>query len=133
MRLGFHASFDDEEGMEDNQKGGYQNKMGKVLVALLDLSLVVERVTEKILYLLPKDRSRIYAWIISSLLGLVISFSFRFGFIKELGLETGSHIAQWVDYFISGLLIASGSEPIHSIVDALSFKRDELKRKAKRV
>lgn len=107
--------------------------MGKILILLLALSLIVERVTEKILYILPKGRNRVYAWVISTILGLVISFSFQFGFISEIGLENGSKMSQWVDYFLSGLLIACGSEPIHSIVDGLAYKRDELKRKAKNV
>lgn len=107
--------------------------MGKVLLLVLGLSLIVERVTEKILILLPANKNRAFAWLISTFLGLLISFSFRFGFIQELGLKLGSNIACWVDYFVSGILLASGSEPVHSIIDALHFKRDELKRKAKGV
>lgn len=107
--------------------------MGKVLVLLLALSLIVERITEKILYLLPSGNRKLWSWIVSIILGLVISFCFRFGFISELGLKASSGISQTLDYLLSGILIACGSEPIHSIVDALSFKRDELKRKAKGV
>lgn len=107
--------------------------MGKILILLLALSLIVERITEKILFILPAGRNRVYAWIISTALGLIIAFSFKFGFIRELGLTTGSNLSQWVDYLISGLLIACGSEPIHSIVDGLAYKKDELKRKAKNV
>jgi hypothetical protein len=107
--------------------------MAKVVLLLVALSLIVERITEKVLYMLPPRRSRAYAWLISMVLGLAISFSFNFGFIGELGLEAGSHTGRWVDLFLSGLLIACGSEPVHSIVDGLSFKRDELKRKAKGV
>lgn len=107
--------------------------MGKVLILLLALSLIVERVTEKFLHILPQGRNRAYAWVISTALGLVIAFTFQFGFIKELGLESGSNLSRWVDYLITGLLIACGSEPIHSIVDGLAYKRDELKRKAKNV
>ncbi|MGQ9465098.1 MAG: hypothetical protein ACUVQ3_01325 [bacterium] len=107
--------------------------MGKVLILLLALSLIVERVTEKILHIIPPGRNQVYSWIISTALGLVISFAFQFGFIRELGLNSGSDLSQWVDYLITGLLIACGSEPIHSIVDGLAYKRDELKRKAKNV
>ncbi|MEO0094591.1 MAG: hypothetical protein ABIL46_06230 [candidate division WOR-3 bacterium] len=107
--------------------------MGKLVVLLIALSLVVERVTEKILYILPQGKNRVYAWIVSTVLGLIIAFSFQFGFLKELGLSTGSNFGQYVDCFITGLLIACGSEPIHSIVDGLAYKRDELKRKARSV
>jgi|UniRef100_A0A7C6AFQ3 hypothetical protein len=107
--------------------------MGKIVVLLFALSLIVERVTEKILYILPNRKNRVFAWLLSTGLGLIIAFSFRFGFLRELGLGTGSNLSHWVDYFISGLLIACGSEPVHSIVEGLSYKKDELKRKAKNV
>ncbi|MEO0124176.1 MAG: hypothetical protein ABIL69_09285 [candidate division WOR-3 bacterium] len=107
--------------------------MGKIVVLLFALSLIVERVTEKILYVIPNSKNKFFAWILSTALGLIISFSFRFGFIRELGLATSSNLSQWVDYFISGLLIACGSEPVHSIVEGLAYKKDELKRKAKNV
>jgi len=107
--------------------------MAKILILILGMSLIIERVTEKILYLLPVQKEKVYSWIISTVLGMLISFSFRFGLIRELGLISSSYVAHWVDYLVTGLLIASGSEPVHSIVDALSFKRDELKRKARHV
>ncbi len=107
--------------------------MGKVLVLLFALSLIVERITEKILYVIPNNKNRVVPWLLSTALGLIVAFSFRFGFIKELGLTTGSNLSQWVDYFISGFLIACGSEPVHSIVEGLAYKKDELKRKAKNV
>ncbi len=107
--------------------------MGKIVVLLLALSLIVERLTEKILYLLPGNNRRLWSWIVSIALGLLISFCFQFGFLSELGLKIGSNISQWVDYTLSGILIACGSEPLHSIVDGLAYKRDELKRKAKHV
>jgi hypothetical protein len=107
--------------------------MGKVLILLLGLSLIIERVTEKILWAVSISNKKVYSWIISTCLGLLICFSFRFGIIEELGLVSHSHIAHWVDYLITGLLVASGSEPVHSIVTALAFKKDELKKKAKNV
>jgi hypothetical protein len=107
--------------------------MGRALILLLGLSLIIERVTDKILYLLPTSNNRIYSWLISTILGLLISFSFRFGFIQELGLSSSLHIAQWVDYTITGLLVASGSEPIHSLIDILALKKKELKSKTKDV
>ncbi len=107
--------------------------MGRVVILLLALSLIVERITEKILLLCPKANKGVYAWIISIGLGLIISFSFNFGFINELGLKSSSNVSQFVDYILTGILIACGSEPIHSIVQALSYKKEELKRKAKGV
>lgn len=107
--------------------------MAKVLLGVLGLSLIIERVTDKILYLVPARRRRIYAWLVSSVLGLLISFLFRFGIMTELGLVAGSGMAAWLDYLITGILLASGSEPVHSIVSALAIKKDELQKRVKSV
>ncbi|KPK63537.1 hypothetical protein AMJ83_06420 [candidate division WOR_3 bacterium SM23_42] len=107
--------------------------MGKVLILVFALSLVIERVTDKILYLVPARPRKIYAWIVSTALGLLISFVFRFGIMKELGLVTGLEIACWLDYLVTGILLASGSEPVHSIIDALAFKKEELQKRVKGV
>ncbi len=107
--------------------------MAKVLILVLALALIVERITQKVLFLLPISEKKVWAWIVSTGLGLLISFSFSFGIIRELGLGTGYRVACWVDYFITGLLISSGSEPVHSIVEALAMKKNELKKKAKGV
>ncbi len=107
--------------------------MAKVLMLVLGLSLITERVTDKILYVTAIKNKKVFSWFVSTILGLLISYSFSFGIIRELGLSADSPTAAWVDYLLTGLLIASGSEPIHSIIDALAFKRDELKKKAKNV
>lgn len=107
--------------------------MGETVIFLLGLALIVERVTEKILYIVPTQNKRIYAWLISTFLGVLISFAFRFGLIQQLGLSSSLQIAQWVDYMITGLLIASGSEPIHSFIEILALKKKELKRKTRDV
>lgn len=105
--------------------------MGNVLLIVLGLSLIIERVTEKILNFVPTRPKKIYAWIVSTILGLLISFVFRFGIMKELGLVAGSEIAAWLDYFVTGILLASGSEPVHSIVQVLAIKKDELQKRIK--
>jgi hypothetical protein len=103
--------------------------MSKVLLVVLGLSLIIERVTDKILCLIPARPRRYYAWIVSTALGLLISFTFRFGIMRELGLVAGSEMASWVDYLVTGILLASGSEPVHSIVSALAIKKDELQKR----
>ncbi len=103
--------------------------MGRVLVALMGLSLIVERVTEKVLYLVPAHRRKPYAWLISTALGVAIAFGFRFGIMKELGLVAGSEMAAWLDYGMTGVLLAAGSEPIHSLVGVLATKKDELQKR----
>jgi hypothetical protein len=103
--------------------------MGKVLLGVLGLSLIIERVTEKVIHLVPARPRKIYAWLVSTALGLVISFVFRFGVMKELGLVAGTEIAAWLDYLVTGLLLASGSEPVHSIVDLLAAKKKEMQKR----
>ncbi len=105
--------------------------MGNVLLVVLGLSLIIERITEKILHFVPARTKKIYAWVVSTALGLLISFAFRFGIMKELGLVTGSEIASWLDYFVTGILLASGSEPVHSIVEVLATKKEELQKRVK--
>ncbi len=107
--------------------------MGSVLLAVLGLSLIIERATEKMLYVMPARHRKLYAWLISTVLGLLISFVFRFGLMSELGLTVSSRIAAWLDYFITGILLAAGSEPIHSLVDVLAAKKDELQKRVKSV
>jgi len=107
--------------------------MGKVLLIVLGLSLIIERVTDKILYLIPSHPKRLYAWIVSTALGILISFAFRLGIMRELGLVSGSEIAAWLDYLVTGILLASGSEPVHSLVSALAIKKDELEKRVKGV
>jgi|GEM_PF-939352 len=107
--------------------------MAKVLLGVLGLSLIIERVTDKILHLVPARARRPYAWLVSTVLGLLVSFIFRFGIMKELGLVAGSEIAAWLDYLVTGILLASGSEPVHSIVTALAIKKDELQKRVKGV
>jgi len=103
--------------------------MGSVLVAVLGLSLIIERVTEKVLYLVPARSRRSYAWLTSTALGLLITFLFRFGIMKELGLIASSEIAGWLDYLVTGILLAAGSEPIHSLVGVLATKKAELQKR----
>jgi hypothetical protein len=104
--------------------------MGRVLVAVLGLSLIIERVTEKVLYLVPARSRKLYAWLTSTALGLLITFVFRFGIMKELGLMASSEIAGWLDYLVTGILLAAGSEPLHSLVGVLATKKAELQKRA---
>ncbi|MBE0432402.1 hypothetical protein IBX73_02920 [candidate division WOR-3 bacterium] len=107
--------------------------MVRVVVAVVGLSLIIERVTDKILYLVPARSRKLYAWLVSTTLGLLISFLFRFGLMKELGLAASSQIADWLDYLITGIMLAAGSEPVHSLVGVLAMKNAELRKRVKGV
>lgn len=104
-----------------------------IVVAVLGLSLIIERVTDKILHLIPARSREPYAWCISMGLGLLISFLFRFGLMKELGLAASSQIADWLDYLVTGVMLAAGSEPVHSLVGVLAMKKAELQKRVKGV
>ena len=105
--------------------------MGEILLIVFGLALIIERVTEKIVHLLPAGPKKVYAWAVSTALGLLICFAFRFGIMRELGLISGLALAAWLDYLITGILLASGSEPVHSIVEALAIKKQELQKRVK--
>lgn len=103
--------------------------MVSVVVAMLGLSLIIERVTDKVLCLVPARSRALYAWLVSIGLGLLISFLFRFGLMRELGLIASSQIADWLDYLITGIMLAAGSEPVHSLVGVLAMKKSELQKR----
>jgi hypothetical protein len=105
--------------------------MGEILLIVFGLALIIERVTDKVLHLVPAHPKKIYAWMVSTALGLVICFVFRFGIMRELGMVSGLAIAAWLDYLITGILLASGSEPVHSIVAALDMKKEEIQKRVK--
>lgn len=105
--------------------------MGEILLIIVGLALIIERVTEKILHLVPARPKKIFAWVVSTVLGLVICFAFRFGIMRELGLVSGLTISAWLDYLITGILLASGSEPVHSVVAALAIKKQEMQKRVK--
>jgi hypothetical protein len=46
-------------------------------------------------------------------------------------MVSGLTIAAWLDYLITGILLASGSEPVHSIVAALAMKKEEIQKRVK--
>ncbi len=106
--------------------------MGDTFFLLVFLSILIERVTEKLLYLLPRPK-RILSWIVSSILALLVTFLFRIGLLNLMGISANTSAAQVLDYVITGLLIASGSEPIHAIFKALEYKKEEIKGKAKAI
>lgn len=104
--------------------------MGDIFFLLVFLSVLIERVTEKILYLLPRPR-RVASWITSTILALMVTIIFRIGLLSNLNLNVSTSIAATFDYIITALLISSGTEPIHAVFQALEYKKDEIKKKAK--
>ncbi len=96
------------------------------------ISLVIERSLEQISDFIPKKKRKKTIWILSTILSLVITFVGKIGVLKELGILQGEReIIYFLDYFLTGLIISSGSEPVHSLIVALESKKEELKQKAK--
>ncbi len=104
--------------------------MADTFFLLVFLSVLVERVSEKLLYLLPGKR-RVWAWVVSTILALLITFLFRVGLLGMMGFAASSGTASRLDYVITALLIASGSEPIHVLFRTLEYKKEEIRGKAK--
>ncbi len=107
--------------------------MGRILIAALRLSLIIKRMTEKMLDMVPARKKILFAWLTSSGLGLLISFVFRFGLMKELGLSGIPAIAGWLAHLVTGIMLAAGGEPTHSLVDALAAEKEELQKRVKSV
>jgi len=97
------------------------------------ISLVIERALEQISDFIPKKRRKKTMWILSAIVSLIITFIGKIGILKELGILQGEReIIYFLDYFLTGLIISSGSEPVHSIIIALESKKDEFKKKAQK-
>lgn len=95
--------------------------------------LVIERSLEQITDdFIPKKKRRKTIWILSTILSLVITFVEKIGILKEPGnLQGKREIFYFLEYFLTGLIISSSSEPVPSLIVALEYKKEELKQKAK--
>ncbi len=97
------------------------------------LSLVIERALEQISEFIPRKRRKKVMWLLSMVLSLIITFICKIGVLRELGIIQGNGIVYFLDYFLTGLIISSGSEPVHSLIIALESKKEELKQKVKKI
>lgn len=58
------------------------------------------------------------------IIGILLSWGLDIGILHELELVTD---AKWQDYVLTGLAIGGGTEPIHSLVAFLGYKKEEKK------
>lgn len=101
---------------------------------IFTISLIIERALEQISDFIPKKIRKKAMWILSAILSLIITFVGRIGVLKELGILQGEkQIIYFLDYFLTGLIISSGSEPVHSLIISLESKKEELKQKVKKI
>ncbi len=95
------------------------------------ISLIIERALEQISDFIPKKRRKKAMWFFSTIIALIITLV---GILKEFGLIQGENqIIYFFDYFLTGLIISSGSEPVHSLIISLENKKEELKHKVRKI
>jgi len=111
-----------------------------ILFGIIALSVVVERSLEQISDFIPRKKRKRVMWFLCTGVSLIITFFGRIGIFSKLGVFT--NLGVWttnnpysvlniVDYFLTGLLVGGGSEPIHSIINSLEKKKEELKIRVK--
>lgn len=100
--------------------------------SLLFLSFVIERILEIVAPLISKSRRRPFLWIIGSILGILLAWATNLGILRNLGIIDPSSKAKVIlDYFLTGILLGGGTEPIHSIIVFLGYKKDEVRGRVK--
>ncbi len=103
------------------------------LFGVFAFSLVIERAVEQIIDFIPKKKRKTVSWALCTFFGLLITFFGKVGLFTSLGFfnEIRSPGLNYVDYFLTGLLIGGGSEPVHSVINGLARKKEEIKMRTK--
>ncbi len=104
--------------------------MGNLVIFLIVTSFLIERFSERILFFLPLKRREGIKFIISSLLGILISFGFHIGILQTLLLYTEKWIS-YVDYLLTGVVIGEGTSTISRLLELLQYKVKEKRIKMK--
>ncbi len=105
------------------------------LFGIIAASLVIERVVEQFSGFIPKKRRRRWLFFISTILALLFTFGAQVGIFRNLDIispDTGK-FGIYLDYFLTGLLIGGGSDPVHSVVYGLEKKKDEIVHRTSKV
>lgn len=89
--------------------------MNTVAFNLLALALFTEVLTNMVKNLFP-DLTGIYSNLVSGIFGMAICFGTQTGFFKlmQIPLEP-----QMIDFLLTGLIVARGSNFVHNILDTL--------------
>jgi hypothetical protein len=94
----------------------------------IPISFVIERILEIIAPLIPKDKRKSFLWLIGSVFGVLLSWATNLGILSNLGIiDPASKSRVFLDYFLTGILLGGGTEPIHSIIVFLGYKKDEVR------
>ncbi len=98
------------------------------LFGVVAASLIIERVVEQFSEFIPKKKRKKSLFLVSITLGLLFAFGAQVGIFINLGIishNTGK-FGVYLDYFLTGLLIGGGSDPVHSVVYGLEKKKEEI-------
>lgn len=99
---------------------------------LVVVAFGLERFLEGFSDFFPQAHRKQWMWLISVLLGIFLSAALGIGILQEFFLLEGrTPLSRLADYFITGVVIGGGTEPIHSLLGLLGYKKEELKRKVK--
>ncbi|MBO8127345.1 MAG: hypothetical protein H0Z38_08945 [Firmicutes bacterium] len=82
---------------------------------LLALALFTEVLTNMVKNIFP-DLTGIYSNLVSGIFGMAICFGSGTGFFKLMEIPLNPPV---VDYFLTGLIVARGSNFVHNILDTL--------------
>ncbi len=100
--------------------------------SLLFLSFVIERILELMAPLFSPKKRRSILWIIGSVIGVLLSWAANLGILSQLGIiDPTSKAKLFLDYILTGILLGGGTEPIHSIIVFLGYKKDEVRNKVR--
>lgn len=107
--------------------------MMQKLFFIFAISLVIERALEQISDLIPKKRRKKIIWLLGTIISLLITFIGKIGILNELSVfQERATFIFYLDYFLTGLIISGGCEPVHSLIIALENKKEELKSRIKK-
>lgn len=97
---------------------------------LLVVAFGLERFLEGFSDFFPRKSRKQWMWLLGILLGIFLSAALGIGILRELFLlEDRTALSRFADYFITGVVIGGGTEPIHSLLGILGYKKEELKRR----
>ena len=115
----------------------WQKEISEVLAVLSVISLVLERIIEFIVANLfpagkgllgPETNSRRLAtFVLATGFGILIVSQTSLGILRQVNPQAD----RWLDTVFTGLLLAAGTQPIHSVLRFLELKKETEKAKAK--
>jgi hypothetical protein len=85
-----------------------------VVKATIDKCEIVIKTEEDAISVLKSNRM-FGLWLIASIFGVILCWVFKIGFLETIG-ATIPYTWTWLDYLVSGIVIGSGTKPLHDII-----------------